>query len=114
MTNKSSKSILEICFEEANAFDSRHLKLKNDFEATVFETAPATAQAKEKLLQFGAADALLSGSGASVFGIFDSDAKRSTAFAELKKADDWRVFSVQTVSRESYEESLNFDDLLSS
>lgn len=46
--------------------------LVNDFEVSVFKKFPVIAQLKEKLYANGAIYASMSGSGASVFGIFDS------------------------------------------
>lgn len=46
-------------------------KLVNDFEKTVFAKHPDIKQIKEKLYQAGALYASMSGSGSSVFGIFD-------------------------------------------
>ena len=114
LTNKSSKSILEICRNEANSLYLRQSNLKNDFEATVFELEPETARAKKKLLDCGAKYALLSGSGASVFAIFDSITSRQKAFDTLKNERDWRVFEVETISRQDYRSNLSFDNILHS
>ena len=43
----------------------------NDFEATVFPRFPEIAALKQQLLQEGALYAAMSGSGATVFGLFD-------------------------------------------
>ncbi len=45
----------------------------NDFEATVFPLHPRIAEVKASLYRLGAAYASMSGSGASVFGIFGRD-----------------------------------------
>ena len=45
--------------------------LVNDFEASVFKTYPRIKELKDKLYQQGAVYASMSGSGSSVFGIFD-------------------------------------------
>ena len=45
--------------------------LVNDFEASVFKTYPQIKDLKDKLYQRGAVYASMSGSGSSVFGIFD-------------------------------------------
>jgi 4-diphosphocytidyl-2-C-methyl-D-erythritol kinase len=45
--------------------------IKNDFEATVFKNHPAIRGVKAALYEAGALYASMSGSGASVFGIFD-------------------------------------------
>lgn len=46
--------------------------LTNDFERTVFPLFPEIAAVKTKLLEMGAFYAAMSGSGATVFGLFDS------------------------------------------
>lgn len=58
-------------------------RLGNDFEAVVFQRFPVIRECKAKLLACGARHALLSGSGATVFGLFDSDAAASGACATL-------------------------------
>ncbi len=45
-------------------------RLQNDFERTVFAKYPAIAAVKEKLYEAGAVYASMSGSGATVYGIF--------------------------------------------
>ena len=56
------------------------LKLYNSFEAVVFPEYPALRRIKERLFQDGAAAALMSGSGATVFGLFrDSGLARRSA-----------------------------------
>lgn len=46
--------------------------LKNDFEPSIFEKNPVIGRLKEKMYGLGAAYASMSGSGASVFGIFET------------------------------------------
>ncbi|MBS1505739.1 MAG: 4-(cytidine 5'-diphospho)-2-C-methyl-D-erythritol kinase [Bacteroidetes bacterium] len=46
-------------------------KLVNDFEKTIFKKYPQIQGAKEKLYSLGATYACMSGSGASVFGLFE-------------------------------------------
>lgn len=46
--------------------------LKNDFEKSVFGDYPAIAEIKNKLYRLGAIYASMSGSGSSVFGIFEN------------------------------------------
>lgn len=47
--------------------------LKNDFEETVFAEHPEIKMIKEKLYQQGAAYASMSGSGSSVYGLFEKN-----------------------------------------
>ena len=46
--------------------------LKNDFEPSVFAEFPQLARLKARIIECGALYAAMSGSGSSVFGIFDS------------------------------------------
>ncbi len=46
--------------------------LKNDFEPSVFSTHPELSEIKDKIKQSGAVYASMSGSGSSIFGIFES------------------------------------------
>ncbi len=110
LTNKGSKSILKICRDEVNSLYSRQSDLKNDFERVIFEIEPETARAKQKLFDCGAKRALMSGSGASVFGIFDTSEKRANALDTLHQSEmNWRVFEVETISRSAYQKSLKLD-----
>lgn len=55
----------------ASAADIQNLR--NDFEETVFERYPDIAAVKKSLLDHGAALALMSGSGSTVFGLFERE-----------------------------------------
>lgn len=57
--------------------------LKNDFEASVFLKYPEIEQIKSKLYQMGAICSLMSGSGSSVFAIFD----RPVSLPELETSN---------------------------
>ena len=46
--------------------------VRNDFEDSVFPQFPEIAQWKQRMLELGATYAAMSGSGATVFGIFDN------------------------------------------
>ena len=71
------------------------LPLFNDFESSVFPDHPGIAERKERLLSLGATDALMSGSGAAVFGVFPSIADAQKAAAAI--SDD--AFAVSSVGR---------------
>ena len=57
--------------------DMRSL-LVNDFEQTVFPLYPEIAQIKQRLLDAGAVYTAMSGSGSTVFGLFENDAEGRT------------------------------------
>jgi len=50
----------------------------NDFETTVFKKFPELAQIKQRLLDMGAYYAAMSGSGSTIYGLFEGDAEGST------------------------------------
>lgn len=109
LTNNRSKSILQICCDEANSLDFEQTRLINDFEIPIFNIEPEIKSIKEKLLSFGAKQALLSGSGASVFGIFDDDKNLRNASDKFKEEYGCRVFCVETISRGEYREASEFE-----
>jgi 4-diphosphocytidyl-2-C-methyl-D-erythritol kinase len=80
--------------------------LINDLEATVFGSYPEIERVKKTLLELGAANAAMSGSGASVFAIFDKKETRQAAQKALGDHPTWRMFAVSTVSRSQYREAL--------
>ena len=55
-------------------------RIRNDFEGSVFKKFPAIAAIKEKLYASGARYASMSGSGSTVFGIFESAVDLSNDF----------------------------------
>lgn len=59
-------------------FEQWQGRIKNDFEVSVFAKAPAIAATKAKLMEIGAVYTAMSGSGACVFGIFDSAVSDAT------------------------------------
>ncbi|MEM8489105.1 MAG: 4-(cytidine 5'-diphospho)-2-C-methyl-D-erythritol kinase [Bacteroidota bacterium] len=65
--------------------------LVNDFEETVFQQYPVIQQVKEHLLASGAGYAAMSGSGSSVFGVFEEqvDADRAAVHFEQAGMRTW-------------------------
>lgn len=57
--------------------------VKNDFEPSVFAAHPELASIKQKIYDSGAVYASMSGSGSSIFGIFDSAIMAENAKAEF-------------------------------
>ncbi len=106
LTTEASERILLNCRFDAESLDLRHATLKNDFESTVFSSHPQVALVKEKLLDLGAVNALMSGSGASVFAVFDKEETRRTAIKALDEQVNWRKFAAATISRDKYREAL--------
>lgn len=61
--------------------------VKNDFEVSVFPLLPAVAAVKQTMLENGAIYAAMSGSGASVFGFFESDKLAQSCAEQLVDCD---------------------------
>jgi len=73
--------------------------LSNDFEAPVFRRHSRLDRIKRELLQRGAAEASLAGSGSAVFGIFPSPAMARRAAVGFPHD---QTFVCETVSRDRY------------
>ncbi|HEX6124492.1 MAG TPA: 4-(cytidine 5'-diphospho)-2-C-methyl-D-erythritol kinase [Pyrinomonadaceae bacterium] len=106
LTKQESKRRLRLCRFDLESADFKHTAFKNDFETTVFAAYPEVERAKVTLLDLGARQAMLSGSGGSVFAVFDKDETRQAALKALDKEVNWRKFAVATVSRDEYREAL--------
>lgn len=63
--------------------------LKNDFETPLFHKYPVLRALKEKLHSLGAIYASLSGSGATVFGIFEKEINREDHFRDVWSWSGW-------------------------
>jgi 4-diphosphocytidyl-2-C-methyl-D-erythritol kinase len=68
--------------------------MENDFELCLFSQYPILGFIKKKLRALGAEAALLSGSGATVFGIFHDKETAGLASVQLQKETRWHVFDV--------------------
>jgi 4-diphosphocytidyl-2-C-methyl-D-erythritol kinase len=83
--------------------------LSNDFEAAVFPRYPRLAAIKRELLQQGAAEASLAGSGSAVFGVYQHPAKARRAARAFPKD---QVFLCSTLSRAEYRRKMGGPDLV--
>lgn len=106
LTNEARKRILRVCRLEAESLDLHHMVLISDFEASVFSAFPEIRRVKETLIELGAVNAAMSGSGASVFAIFEIEETRQAALKALDREITWRKFAVATISRYQYREAL--------
>ncbi|SIO12460.1 4-(cytidine 5'-diphospho)-2-C-methyl-D-erythritol kinase [Fibrobacter sp. UWB11] len=65
----------------------------NAFEISVFPTHPLVAEMKQKFLELGAKVALMSGSGASVFGIFETRELAEKAAVAMKPISRYQTIT---------------------
>jgi 4-diphosphocytidyl-2-C-methyl-D-erythritol kinase len=84
---------------------SRSGTVSNDFEGPVFHRHPRLGEIRDALLERGAAEAALAGSGSAVFGIFRNPAQARRA---ARKFPEDSVFVVETLSRERYGRALGW------
>ena len=71
---------------------------ENDFERPVFQAYPALREIKQQLSAQGAEAALLSGSGATVFGVFKDEASALNAKGAFQADSRLKVFAVPVCS----------------
>jgi 4-diphosphocytidyl-2-C-methyl-D-erythritol kinase len=80
--------------------------LHNDLEIPVFARHPMIGEVKKRLMDIGARGVLMSGSGSTVFAIFDSEEARSGALSDLS-GSGWWCAPAHTLSRRLYREALS-------
>ncbi|MGB7844585.1 MAG: 4-(cytidine 5'-diphospho)-2-C-methyl-D-erythritol kinase [Candidatus Acidiferrum sp.] len=92
----TTHKLLKFC---ALCWSAQGVGLSNEFEPAVFQRHPRLAQIRRALLQGGASEALLAGSGSAVFGVFPSPAKARRAVVGFPHD---QTFVCETISRGRY------------
>jgi len=95
---------MPLSFEAAYAAISRPsdpVPLVNDLEKSALVRNPALIEIRRRLKQAGARGVLMSGSGSTIFAIFDSDKARSSAESDLSETG-WRRLRARTLGRTEY------------
>jgi 4-diphosphocytidyl-2-C-methyl-D-erythritol kinase len=65
--------------------------MENDFEPPLRTTHPVLRHIKERLLEEGAQAAMLSGSGATVFGVFRDEQTAARCSTQWTEHAEWTV-----------------------
>lgn len=78
-------SVKMLRFVQEGNIDKIVAGLHNDFEPVIGEKYPIIKEIKEKLMDLGATGSLMTGSGSTVFGIFQSSQKALEAKKAMKK-----------------------------
>lgn len=78
--------LLEVLKAPMNSWQT---SLKNDFEPSVFKKFPVLKSLKEKMYSMGALYASMSGSGSSIYGIFDKEVIYENHFKEVLGWSGW-------------------------
>jgi 4-diphosphocytidyl-2-C-methyl-D-erythritol kinase len=92
----ANSKLFEFC---ALCWSAQGNSLSNDFERPVFRRYPRLGAIKRGLLQRGAAEASLAGSGSAVFGVFPSPAMARRAAVGFPHD---QTFVCETLSRDRY------------
>lgn len=79
--------------------------MRNDLEVPVLVRHPLLREIKERLSAAGAVGVMMSGSGATIFAVFDRAAVLENAQAALRTSGWWSV-RARTLSREDYRTNL--------
>jgi len=81
------------------------LVARNDLEEVVLAAHPEIAEVKQRLLSLGARHALMSGSGATVFGVFDNSQMIERAESSVRANGYWAQ-RVRTVDALEYQATI--------
>jgi len=92
----ATHKLFEFC---ALCWSAQGKQLSDDFEGAVFRRHPRLDRIRRALLQGGASEALLAGSGSAVFGVFPSSAKARRAVVGFPHD---QTFVCETISRSRY------------
>lgn len=105
LTRESSPRKIPFAFFAAKGIRELPLVARNDFEEVVLVTHPEIAKLKEKLQHLGAKLALMSGSGSTVFAVFDNLKTSERAQQEMRAFGYWSELA-RTVGRKEYKSSI--------
>lgn len=70
--------------------------MANDFEEVLLDSYPALSEMRSQLVHAGAEMALVSGSGATVFGVFRSEEEALWAKSYMEAKPNWQAWAVST------------------
>lgn len=80
-------------------------KLRNDLERPALARYPLIGQVKQRLEAFNATAVLMSGSGATVFAVFESEAACAQAMQELSETG-WWCAATRTLNQSEYQAAI--------
>ena len=81
-----------------NMIDDLVAILENDLERVTLKRYPLLAEIKKELIRLGARGSLMSGSGATIFGLFAEEAQAVAAAEILRSRSDWRIIIAKPLS----------------
>ena len=105
LTSTQAPLIIPFTFFAAKEINRLPLVARNDFEDSVLLAHPQIAEVKEKLGKLGARHALMSGSGATVFGVFDNLQTNEQARDAMRGAGYWAECA-RAINRSDYKATI--------
>jgi 4-diphosphocytidyl-2-C-methyl-D-erythritol kinase len=105
LTRQEAVRIIPLTLLAAKGIRELPLAAGNDLEEVVEAAYPEIAEVKHRLLSLGARGASMSGSGATVFGVFDN-LKMAEKARDQVRAAGWWAEAVRTINRREYAESI--------
>ena len=77
-------------------------EIENQFHESLFPSYPELNQICELLLECGALTAAVSGSGSTVFGLFDGSLERNFAMTQLQESTDYTLIPCKMLNSHNY------------
>jgi 4-diphosphocytidyl-2-C-methyl-D-erythritol kinase len=105
LTSQRSAAMMPFTFFAAKGIRELSLAVTNDLEEVVLAAHPEIAEVKQRLLSLGARQAQMSGSGATVFGVFENMEMSRRAQSETRASGYWSE-PARAISRREYLETL--------
>ncbi|HJQ67443.1 MAG TPA: 4-(cytidine 5'-diphospho)-2-C-methyl-D-erythritol kinase [Blastocatellia bacterium] len=105
LTTSEPPRIIPFALHAAKGIHELPLAASNDLESVVLAAHPEIAEVKRRLLEAGARHAVMSGSGGTVFGVFDSLEASERGRLLLGHHGCWAE-RVSTVSRQQYRSTM--------
>ncbi|HLG15485.1 MAG TPA: 4-(cytidine 5'-diphospho)-2-C-methyl-D-erythritol kinase [Blastocatellia bacterium] len=105
LTGRAPESNIPFNLFAAEGISELPLAARNDLEQAASAAHPEIAEVKRRLISLGATRALMSGSGATVFGVFDKSETCMRARSELIASGYWAE-RVRTVDREEFQRTV--------
>ncbi len=105
LTSQQSAAMMPFTFFAAKGIRGLSLAVSNDLEEVVLAAHPEIAEVKSSLVSLGAKNALMSGSGATVFGVFENVERSRLAHAKMREVGYWSQ-PARAISRREYWETL--------
>ena len=93
------RALMELDRQRSVSWEALRPLMGNDFEDVVFSHHPVLQETKQMLLSHGAESAFLSGTGATVFGIFESLSEATQAGKLFAGRPGWRTVAAETETK---------------